>query len=52
VKGGHYGDLPNLTKLDAGDNLNHHGPPPTMVEGHSRNRAGANGSFKPFEMFV
>jgi uncharacterized protein (DUF1501 family) len=59
VKGGHYGDLPSLTKLDAGDNLvfttDFRRVYATMVEGWLGQKAAPdllNGSFKPFDMFV
>ncbi len=59
VKGGHYGDLPSLTKLDAGDNLvfttDFRRVYATMVEGWLKQKATPdmlNGSFKPFDMFA
>ena len=57
VKGGHYGELPSLTKLDPGDNLVHttdfRRVYATMVEGWLGQKAAPdllNGSFQPFEM--
>jgi uncharacterized protein (DUF1501 family) len=58
VKGGHYGKVPSLTALDAGDNLIHttdfrrvYG---TMIDGwlglHDTRQL-LNGKFEPFEMF-
>jgi len=58
VKGGHYGELPSLTKLDAGDNLNFttdfRRVYATMVEGWLGQKSAPvlNGAFKPFEMFA
>jgi uncharacterized protein (DUF1501 family) len=59
VRGGHYGDLPSLTKLDAGDNLvfttDFRRVYATMVEGWLKQKATPdllNGTFKPFEMFA
>ena len=59
VKGGHYGDLPSLTKLDAGDNLvfttDFRRVYATMAEGWLQQKPNAellNGTFKPFGMFV
>ncbi len=59
VKGGHYGDLPSLTKLDAGDNLqfttDFRRVYATMVEGWLKQKTTPdllNGSFKPFDMFA
>jgi uncharacterized protein (DUF1501 family) len=59
VKGGHYGDVPSLTKLDAGDNLvfttDFRRVYSTMVEGWLKQKTTPdlfNGSFKPFDMFA
>jgi uncharacterized protein (DUF1501 family) len=58
VKGGHYGELPSLTKLDPGDNLlfttDFRRVYATMVEGWLGQKSAPvlNGSFKPFEMFA
>jgi uncharacterized protein (DUF1501 family) len=59
VKGGHYGDLPSLTKLDQGDNLvfttDFRRVYATMAEGWLQQKPNAgllNGTFKPFEMFA
>jgi uncharacterized protein (DUF1501 family) len=59
VKGGHYGDLPSLTQLDPGDNLNFttdfRRVYATMVEGWLGQKTTPdllNGDFKPFEMFA
>jgi uncharacterized protein (DUF1501 family) len=59
VRGGHYGDLPSLTRLDAGDNLmlttDFRRVYATMVEGWLKQKATPdllNGSFKPFDMFA
>lgn len=58
VKGGQYGTIPSLTKLDAGDNLIHttdfRRVYATMIEGWmglGDTRGVLNGSFQPFEMF-
>ena len=58
VKGGHYGKIPSLTKLDAGDNLIHttdfRRVYATMINGwlglHDTRQL-LNGQFEPFEMF-
>ena len=57
VKGGHYGELPSLTKLDPGDNLvlttDFRRVYATMAEGWLGQKATPdllNGSFQPFEM--
>jgi len=57
VGGGHYGDLPSLTKLDAGDNLvfttDFRRVYATMAEGWLGQKATPDllgGRFKPFEM--
>ena len=57
VKGGHYGELPSLAKLDPGDNLVHttdfRRVYATMAEGWLGQKAAPgllNGSFQPFEM--
>jgi uncharacterized protein (DUF1501 family) len=58
VKGGHYGELPSLTKLDPGDNLNFttdfRRVYATMAEGWLGQKSAPvlNGTFKPFEMFA
>jgi len=58
IKGGHYGDLPSLTKLDAGDNLNFttdfRRVYATMAEGWLGQKSAPvlNGAFKPFDMFA
>lgn len=59
VKGGHYGDKPSLTKLDAGDNLvfttDFRRVYSTMVEGWLKQKTTPdllNGNFKPFDMFA
>jgi uncharacterized protein (DUF1501 family) len=59
VKGGHYGDLPSLTKLDQGDNLvfttDFRRVYATMAEGWLQQKptpALLGGSFKPFAMFA
>jgi uncharacterized protein (DUF1501 family) len=59
VKGGHYGALPSLTKLDAGDNLvfttDFRRVYATMIAdwlGQEATPDLLNGSFKPFEMIV
>jgi uncharacterized protein (DUF1501 family) len=58
VKGGHYGTIPSLTKLDAGDNLiyttDFRRVYATMIDawlGYRETRALLNGDFKTFEMF-
>jgi uncharacterized protein (DUF1501 family) len=58
VKGGHYGQVPSLTKLDEGDNLIHttdfRRVYATMIAGwlgHRNTRELLNGDFEPFEMF-
>lgn len=58
VKGGHYGDLPSLTKLDPGDNLifttDFRRVYATMIEGWLKQKPTPdllNGTFKPFDMF-
>jgi uncharacterized protein (DUF1501 family) len=58
VKGGHYGTIPSLTKLDAGDNLIHttdfRRVYATMIAGWlglPDTRTLLNGNFEPFEMF-
>jgi len=58
VKGGQYGEIPSLTKLDAGDNLifttDFRRVYATMVSGWmglSDTRQLLNGDFAPFEMF-
>jgi Protein of unknown function (DUF1501) len=58
VKGGHYGQVPSLTKLDEGDNLIHttdfRRVYATMIAGwlgHRDTRELLNGDFEPFEMF-
>jgi len=59
VKGGHYGELPSLTDLDAGDNLLHttdfRRVYATMIEGwlgHPDPGEVLGGNFEPFEMFA
>jgi uncharacterized protein (DUF1501 family) len=59
VKGGHYGDLPSLSKLDQGDNLvfttDFRRVYATMAEGWLQQKptpALLGGSFKPFAMFA
>lgn len=58
VKGGHYGEIPSLVKLDPGDNLNFttdfRRVYATMAEGWLGQKAAPvlNGAFKPFEMFA
>jgi uncharacterized protein (DUF1501 family) len=59
VKGGHYGDLPSLAKLDQGDNLvfttDFRRVYATMAEGWLQQKPNADllgGSFKPFAMFA
>ncbi len=58
VKGGHYGTIPSLTKLDAGDNLvyttDFRRVYATMVSGWlglKDTRQLLNGDFQPFDMF-
>jgi len=58
VKGGHYGQIPSLAKLDEGDNLLHttdfRRVYATMIAGwlgHPDTRALLNGDFQPFDMF-
>jgi uncharacterized protein (DUF1501 family) len=58
VKGGHYGQVPSLTKLDEGDNLLHttdfRRVYATMIAGwlgHRDTRELLNGEFQPFDMF-
>jgi uncharacterized protein (DUF1501 family) len=58
VKGGHYGQVPSLTKLDEGDNLIHttdfRRVYATMIAGwlgHRDTRELLNGDFEPFGMF-
>ncbi len=58
VKGGHYGQVPSLTKLDEGDNLIHttdfRRVYATMIAGwlgHLDTRELLNGDFEPFGMF-
>ena len=58
VKGGHYGQVPSLTKLDEGDNLIHttdfRRVYATMIAGwlgHRDTRELLNGDFEPFAMF-
>ncbi|MDP3736308.1 MAG: DUF1501 domain-containing protein [Hyphomonadaceae bacterium] len=59
VKGGHYGELPSLTKLDAGDNLmfttDFRRVYATMTEGWLKQKTTPdllNGNFKPFDIFA
>ena len=59
VKGGHYGEVPSLTKLDAGDNLvyttDFRRVYATMISGwlgYQNTRSLLNGDFKNFEMFT
>jgi uncharacterized protein (DUF1501 family) len=59
VKGGHYGDLPSLTKLDQGDNLvfttDFRRVYATVAEGWLQQKPKADllgGSFKTFAMFA
>lgn len=59
VKGGHYGKIPSLTALDAGDNLvyttDFRRVYATMIDGwlgYKNTRELLNGSFDSFEMFV
>jgi len=58
VKGGHYGQIPSLAKLDEGDNLLHttdfRRVYATMIAGwlgHTDTRELLNGDFQPFDMF-
>ena len=58
VKGGQYGAIPSLTKLDAGDNLIHttdfRRVYATMIAGwlgFHDTRPLLNGDFEPFDMF-
>jgi uncharacterized protein (DUF1501 family) len=58
VKGGHYGQIPSLAKLDEGDNLLHttdfRRVYATMIAGwlgHPDTRDLLNGDFQPFDMF-
>ena len=58
VKGGHYGKIPSLTQLDAGDNLIHttdfRRVYATMIAGWlglRDTRPLLNGNFEPFDMF-
>jgi uncharacterized protein (DUF1501 family) len=58
VKGGHYGQIPRLTKLDEGDNLfpttDFRRVYATMIAGwlgHRDTRELLNGHFEPFDMF-
>jgi len=58
VKGGHYGQIPSLAKLDEGDNLLHttdfRRVYATMISGwlgHRDTRELLNGDFEPFDMF-
>ncbi len=58
VKGGHYGQIPSLAKLDEGDNLLHttdfRRVYATMIAGwlgHPDTRELLNGNFEPFDMF-
>ena len=59
VKGGHYGTIPSLTKLDDGDNLvyttDFRRVYATMISGwlgFKNSAAVLNGTFEPFDMFV
>jgi uncharacterized protein (DUF1501 family) len=59
VKGGHYGNVPSLTALDAGDNLvyttDFRRVYATMIDrwlGYTNTRELLNGNFEPFDMFV
>jgi uncharacterized protein (DUF1501 family) len=58
VKGGHYGQIPSLAKLDEGDNLLHttdfRRVYATMIAGwlgHADTHDLLNGNFEPFDMF-
>ena len=58
VKGGHYGQIPSLAKLDEGDNLLHttdfRRVYATMIAGwlgHPDTHELLNGNFEPFDMF-
>ena len=58
VKGGHYGKVPSLTKLDAGDNLiyttDFRRVYATMIAGwlgYRDTHTLLNGDFEPFDMF-
>jgi uncharacterized protein (DUF1501 family) len=58
VKGGHYGKVPSLTQLDAGDNLIHttdfRRVYATMISGwlgYRDTRPLLNGEFGPFDLF-
>src|SRR5580692_9681734 len=58
VKGGHYGQIPSLAKLDEGDNLLHttdfRRVYASMIAGwlgHRDTRELLNGDFEPFDMF-
>jgi len=58
VKGGHYGQIPSLAKLDEGDNLLHttdfRRVYATLIAGwlgHPDTRELLNGDFQPFDMF-
>jgi uncharacterized protein (DUF1501 family) len=58
VKGGHYGQIPSLAKLDEGDNLLHttdfRRVYASMIAGwlgHNDTRELLNGDFEPFDMF-
>ena len=59
VKGGHYGELPSLTKLDAGDNLvyttDFRRVYATVMQGwlgFRDTRAVLRGEFEPFPVFA
>ena len=59
IKGGHYGEVPSLTKLTEGDNLPHttdfRRVYATMVEGwlgHQNTAPLLNGDFEPFDLFA
>ena len=59
VKGGHYGQIPSLTKLDPGDNLIHttdfrrvYSTAISGWLGHRGTPQLLNGEFEPFPMFV
>ena len=58
VKGGHYGTIPSLTKLDAGDNLiyttDFRRVYSTMISGwlgYSGSKQLLNGDYETFDMF-